>query len=241
MAGLAHRIAGLGGAAPAQPGHPQVQVERLLRDLLDHPLSLGPHPLPLVPESRMAGVELAVLDPGLGLDRREGLLLASHIGGESLRALHLLEDLVLVTPDVPLHGLDLVEHGGVLLVGLHVHELTLVLRALLLEHLDLGLVVLSGLLGRLERPAGALHASLLTGHALIEGLAESRNFGQLGVEALELGFGVVEVDDLFEVGIHYREDRRAILAPRTGAAGGRGRHGPGRTRTFDEPVMSRPF
>ena len=50
--------------------------------------------------------------------------------------------------DLPLHALDLVEHGRVFLVGLHVHELALVLGPLGLEVLELRPRAAGGTSGR---------------------------------------------------------------------------------------------
>ena len=81
----------------------------------------------------------------------EGLLLALDLGGQGLRLLHLGQDLVLAAADLPLHALDLVEHGRVLLVGLHLHELALVPGALGLQVLEVALVAGGGSSGDSSR------------------------------------------------------------------------------------------
>jgi hypothetical protein len=130
----------------------------------------------------------------------------ADLQGERLRLLHLLEDHVLAGLDVPLDPLDLVEDGGVLLVGLDLHELALVLRALRLQVLDRGLVLLAGLLRGLERRPGGVEVGPVPGEALVDLLAEAGNLAELGLDALEVGFGVVEADELLEVGVHGREE-----------------------------------
>src|SRR3972149_3621693 len=121
------------------------------------------------------------------LDGAEGRLLPAKVLHERVRPLHLLEDLVLAAPDLPLHRLDLVEHRRVLLVGLHLHELAPVLRALDLEILHHRLVLAAALLRGFERGADILETAAVARQAGFELLAETGNLAKLGLRAPELG------------------------------------------------------
>ena len=163
VADLAHAVAGLGhrrsraawpraGTAPARPRRAvAATASRSVRS-----------------RSRSACRRCASLVEGAGLVlawRSSAALktafLPLDLGGQRLRPLHLGQDLVLARPDLALHALDLVEHGRVFLVGLHLHELALVLRALGLQVLQLALVVPARLLAAVQGLAGGVEAPAL--------------------------------------------------------------------------------
>ena len=59
--------------------------------------------------------------------------------------------------------------------------------------------------------------------AVLDLLAEAGDLGELGLDALELGFGVVEADELLEVWVHGREEGDGGTVERHSTpAGGRG-------------------
>ena len=147
--------------------------------------------------SQTAHVRAVPLLPGL---ERDFLLL--DLARHRLRLLHLDQDLVLDAADLALHGLDLVEHGRVFLVGLDLHELALVLRALALEVLEGPFVALARLERFVERLAGPVQVSAIRGQLRFQlGLA-LRDLGHPGLGPSELALDALEVDQLFEAGVH---------------------------------------
>ena len=135
--------------------------------------------------------------------------------GEALAALHLGQDQVLARADVALHGLDLVEHGGVLLVGLDLHELALEARALGFQVLELGFVLPAGFLAAGQLLAGRLQASALAPQGRLQLRPLAGDLGQLGFYAAKIGLGSLEPDEPLEVGIHaggWMSFRPCILA-----------------------------
>jgi hypothetical protein len=98
----------------------------------------------------------------------EGDLLLLDLARERFRLLHLAQDLVLDAADLALHPFDLVEHGGVLLVRLDLHELALVLGALPLEVLQRSLVALAGLERIVEGMAGGVEMGAIRGQLRLQ-------------------------------------------------------------------------
>src|SRR3989304_315966 len=81
---------------------------------------------------------------------------------------------------------DLVEHRRVLLVGLHLHELAPVLRALDLEILHHRLVLAAALLRGFERGADILETAAVARQAGFELLAATGNLAKLRLGGPEL-------------------------------------------------------
>ena len=102
--------------------------------------------------------------------------------------------------------------GGVFLVGLHLAQLTLVLRPLGLEVLDLEFEPLSILRQTVERALGGIEGRAI-GHDLsFDRRLLLRQGGKLAVETSQLHIGTVEIHK----GLKIRMHRRTPILPFAG-------------------------
>ena len=184
--------------------------------LRDEGVPPGLHLALLLLEDGLVGPEalvLLVLPAGGRLD-----LLVDVVGGE-----HLADDLLLDGVHLALGVLDLVEEGGVFLVGLDLAQLALELGDLDLDVLDRRLEVPPRLLVRGELLLG-VGDGLGAGLDLpVDVLDEAGDVFEEKGRLLDLGIEVLELDQFVEVDFH--------IVLKSG--------GPTRIRTWDLPVMSR--
>ena len=141
-------------SATATPFRPLAVVSKMREDVaidIGHELlALGGRPVDLGLQARHLGIEHGALGGNLFLGRLQLGLALLDAGVQLVGLHHDLENAILARADVVLRGLDLVEHRGVLAVGLHLEQLVLVFREPRLHAGDLFLLRPSLLAGRGE-------------------------------------------------------------------------------------------
>ena len=192
MAGLAHSVPGLGhpraGAASRRARRRCSASSGMVAAAASRSASLRG-------DLRGEGRRLARRAPPFSVAASAATALKSassrFTSAPGLRPLHLPEDEVLPPPDLPLHPFDLAEHRRVLLVGLYLHQLALVLRALPLEVLHRAPSTLRAFcLAASDAFAASSRASGPARGAPRPPCGGGAPRGEVRFEALEFGLGV---------------------------------------------------
>src|SRR5215831_15537685 len=191
------------GEASARLQELVVVGEHVGGELLGQLGALGAHEAKIGLDSAEFLLKRRFLLPALTFAGLEAALRLADIRGVALLALHQNQDFLLHPPLLLFDLLDLSEDGGVLLVRLHLVEAALGLGALGLNDLEVFFAAALLLLGRVQAGPGRLHVLLGRLDGGVDGGDLLGQAGGLGLVGGDARVHTLEVDEGFELGVHY--------------------------------------